>query len=229
MDELNYVALRERMVAEQLAPRGVTDSRVLDAMGRVERHRFVAPEQARFAYEDCPLPLAHGQTISQPLMVGLMLQAAQLRQDHRVLEVGAGSGYQAALLLVLAGHVTSIERLPDLADGARATLASLGYASVHVITGDGSRGYPPHAPYDRILVAAGAPHIPSPLLQQLAPDGLLVLPVGNAREQKLMIIRKDRDGNITRQEEGWCAFVPLVGEEAWSEESDTSVEDMPFL
>jgi protein-L-isoaspartate(D-aspartate) O-methyltransferase len=191
MDDVHYRTLRERMVTEQLAGHNVTDRRVLDAMLRVPRHRFVPPDQAAYAYDNRPLPLLHDQTISQPLMVAIMLQAAKLKGDERVIEVGTGSGYQAALLAELAGKVTSIERLPDLAHGARNTLQALGYLSVEIVTADGSLGYPPSAPYDRILVAAGAPRIPEPLLEQLAPGGLLIVPVGDAHEQTLLIVFKD--------------------------------------
>jgi protein-L-isoaspartate(D-aspartate) O-methyltransferase len=219
MDDAHYLALRERMVAEQLAGHKVTDRRVLDAMLRVPRHRFVPPDHTAYSYDNRPLPLMHDQTISQPLMVALMLQAAQLKGEERVLEVGAGSGYQAALLAELAGRVTSVERLPDLAQGARNTLEALGYLSIEIVTADGSQGYPPSAPYDRILVAAGAPRIPEPLLEQLAPGGLLIVPVGDVHEQTLLIVFKDAEGRISSREEGWCAFVPLVGAAGWPEAS----------
>ena len=215
MNEEQQRTLRERMVGEQLAPRGVTDPRVLDAMRRVPRHRFVPPDQSAHAYDDRPLPLPLGQSISQPLMVALMLQAAQLAGNEHVLEIGAGSGYQAALLAELAGQVTTVERLPELADGARQVLQALGYSAVEVVTADGSEGYAPFAPYDRIVVAAGAPQVPEPLLRQLAPRGLLIIPVGNALEQNLVVVAKDADGRISRRETGWCAFVPLVGAAAW--------------
>ena len=218
MNEEQYRILRERMVAEQLAARDITDQRVLDVMRRVPRHRFVPPEQAAHAYDNRPLPLAYGQTISQPLMVALMLQSAQLTGCERVLEVGAGSGYQAALLAELALHVTTVERLPGLADGARAILRELGYLTIEIVLGDGSEGYPASAPYDRIIVAAAAPRIPGQLLEQLAVNGLLVAPVGGMREQSLHIVSKDPAGRVTQRDEGWCAFVPLVGAAAWPEQ-----------
>ena len=214
-EQPNYANLRDRMVTQQLVGHGITDQRVLAAMRRVPRHRFVDPDQAALAYENHPLPIGADQTISQPLMVAIMLQAAELSGAENVLEVGAGSGYQAALLAELAARVTSIERIEALASRARGTMQSLGYATVEIIWGDGSLGYLPNAPYDRIIVAAGAPRVPEPLLEQLAPGGRLILPVGNRRDQTLILISKDADGNVSRREEGWCSFVPLVGRAAW--------------
>jgi protein-L-isoaspartate(D-aspartate) O-methyltransferase len=223
MDEERYRALRERMVAEQIEPQGITDARILAAMRRVPRHRFVPADQAPYAYDNRALPLPHGQTISQPLMVAVMLQAAGVRTTDNVLEVGAGSGYQAALLAELAGRVTTLERLPELAESSASTLQALGYESVRVVHVDGSTGYPPLAPYDRILVAAGAPRVPDPLVEQLAPNGRMVLPVGSIREQTLWIVDKGTDGTVSSRSEGWCAFVPLIGTVAWPGSPQSSV------
>ena len=217
MDDEKYRAIRDRMVDELSAGAEITDRRVLDAMRRVPRHRFVPPDQTAYAYENHPLPLPHGQTISQPLMVALMLQAAQLTGNENVLEDGAGSGYQAAMLAELAHRVTSIERLPSLAAGAAAALHALGYTSVEVVVADGSLGWLKAAPYDRILVAAAAPKIPAPLLDQLAPNGILVIPVGSVRDQTLLIVVKDAEGAVSSREAGWCAFVPLIGAAGWKE------------
>ncbi|HTM22472.1 MAG TPA: protein-L-isoaspartate(D-aspartate) O-methyltransferase [Kofleriaceae bacterium] len=189
----------------------VRDRRVLEVMGAVPRHPFV-PEPARAsAYRDQPLPIGHGQTISQPLMVAIMLEALELRGDERVLDVGTGSGYQAALLGRLAREVWSIEIVPELAERARATLARAGADNVHVISGDGSMGWSRAAPYDAIVAAAASPHVPPPLLAQLAEGGRLVLPVGDRMPQELMRLRR-RGGHIHREDLGACTFVPLVGE-----------------
>lgn len=197
------------MVEHQLRRRGVHDRRVLDAMGQLPRHLFVPPTLTALAYNDTPLPIGHGQTISQPLMVALMLQYAELRGDERVLEVGAGSGYQAALLGLLAREVVAIEIDPMLAEGAKRVLAAVGARNVELIAGDGSSGYPPRAPFDAILVAAAAAEVPSALVEQLAEGGRLLLPVGPRMLQDLIRVRK-REGRISRESLGACAFVPLV-------------------
>jgi len=203
------------MVDEQLAARGVKDARVLDAMRRVPRDAFVPAESRALAYTDRALPIAGGQTISQPYMVAVMTEALQLQPADRVLEVGTGSGYQAAILGELAGHVTTIERHAELADRARATLASLGYANVMVLIADGSRGWPDGAPYDAILVAAGSPQVPPSLKAQLADGGRLVVPVGPREHQTLTLIRRVGERFHEAKREG-CVFVPLIGEEGWA-------------
>jgi protein-L-isoaspartate(D-aspartate) O-methyltransferase len=202
-------------IDEQLLARGVADARVLDAMRRVPRDAFV-PEQARSeAYADRALPIGGGQTISQPYMVAVMTEALRLTGSERVLEVGTGSGYQAAVLAELAREVITVERLPDLADAARARLAALGYANVHVIVGDGSIGSPPHAPFAGILVAAGAPHLPEALKRQLSFDGgRLVIPIGPAEQQRLTVVTRDGD-RFTESTGVGCVFVPLLGDEGW--------------
>jgi protein-L-isoaspartate(D-aspartate) O-methyltransferase len=200
---------RERMVAEQLAARGIHDERVLAVMRRVPRHRFVSPEERAQAYEDHPLPIGAGQTISQPFVVAFMTQALRLSGDERVLDIGTGSGYQAAILAELAREVWTIEIVPELAERARRTLAELGYERVHVRQGDGYRGWPEAAPFDAILVAAAPDHVPQALLDQLAPGGRLILPVGE-REQRLVLIQRTANGFV-QEEVLDVRFVPMTG------------------
>jgi protein-L-isoaspartate(D-aspartate) O-methyltransferase len=201
---------RERMVEHQLRRRGIRDPRVLQAMATVPRHEFVPPGLRWAAYEDRPLPIGFGQTISQPLMVADMLQAARLRPEDRALDVGAGSGYQTALLASLCREVVAIELIPDLADRARATLRRLGVHNATVITGDGSAGWPDGAPYDAILVAAAAREIPSALKEQLAVGGRLLIPIGPPHSQMLTLVERRPEGLRTTRLEP-CSFVPLVG------------------
>jgi protein-L-isoaspartate(D-aspartate) O-methyltransferase len=205
----DHRAARLRMVAEQLATRDISDERVLDAMRRVPRHEFVPKHLARQAYDDWPLPIGHAVTISQPYIVALMTQALRLRPGDRVLEVGTGSGYAAAVLAELADDVTTIECIEPLAEQARERLAAYG-ERVRVITGDGSLGFAPHAPYDAIVVTAAAPEIPRPLLAQLAPGGRLVIPVGRGVEQLVRVTRTDHGDE--REELLPVRFVPLTGE-----------------
>lgn len=193
-------AERLKMVEEQIRRRGVTDARVLEAMRKVPRDRFVPPEIAARAYDDSPLPIGSGQTISQPYIVAYMADALEVGPDHRVLEIGTGSGYHAAVLGQLARTVYTIEIVPDLARRAAATLKSLGYSNVHVREGDGFAGWPEHAPFDRILVTAAPEEIPQPLLDQLAPGGRLVLPLGpQGRTQWLTIVEKTARGVVERR------------------------------
>ncbi len=199
---------RERMVAEQIRARGVRDPRVLDAMLRVPRERFVPPDRQHEAYEDHPIPIGFGQTISQPYIVGFMTEALQLGPEDRVLDVGTGSGYQTAVLAELAREVYSIERIGPLAERARTTLADLGYNNVHVRTGDGYDGWPEHAPYDRILSGAAPEDIPGALLDQLADGGIIAIPLGSW-DQELRVIRKDGDRLETISTLP-VRFVPLV-------------------
>ena len=213
--EPDYTAARLAMVRSQLQRRGITDTRVLQAMRQVPRHAFVPPERRREAYSDRPLPINDEQTISQPYMVAIMTQSLALQGHERVLEVGTGSGYQAAVLGRLVAHVYSIEYFPDLAERARAVLQHLGYTNVQVMHGDGGLGLPAHAPYQGIIVTAAAPHVPQPLLTQLAEGGRLVIPVGSATNQELLIIT--RHGTDYPQERSVpCRFVPLLGQEGWS-------------
>ena len=205
---------RERMVQEQLADRGITDARVLDALNRVPRHRFVDEGLRHRAYGDHPLPIGEEQTISQPYIVGLMTSLLQLTGREKVLEVGTGSGYQTAVLAELSRRVCSIERLPRLADRARRLLESMGYTNVWVRVGNGALGWSDEAPFDRILVAAAGPSVPSPLIDQLGEGGRLVAPVGDAENQVLTLVERRR-GELTTRSVGECRFVPLVGKYAW--------------
>jgi protein-L-isoaspartate(D-aspartate) O-methyltransferase len=207
-------AARERMVAEQVAGRGVADGRVLDAMRRVPRHRFVEEALQERAYGDYPLPIGEGQTISQPFMVGRMTELLRLTGREKVLEIGTGSGYQAAVLSLCAARVCTVERLPRIAARARQLLEELGYANVWVRTANGTFGWPDEAPFDRILVAAGGPVVPPPLFEQLIEGGLMIMPVGGADGQKLQLIEKVR-GEMRITEDSGCVFVPLIGKHAW--------------
>ncbi|HWQ00158.1 MAG TPA: protein-L-isoaspartate(D-aspartate) O-methyltransferase [Vicinamibacterales bacterium] len=218
--DLDFEALRARMVDTQIAARGITDPRVLEAMRRVPRHLFVPPSLAASAYDDRPLPIGEGQTISQPYMVAAMTAALDPRPDGRVLEVGTGSGYQAAVLAQLAREVVSIERLPVLAERARRALEAAGITNVTVVVGDGSLGYPPAQPYDGILVAAAAPEVPAALIEQLAPGGRLVVPVGSPGFQVLTIVTRHRDGSTSTEVGEGCVFVPLVGRGGWTESAE---------
>lgn len=212
-----FTTARHAMVADHIAARAITDPRVLDAMRRVPRHLFVNPEDQERAYQDTPLPTGYGQTISQPYMVALMTQTLQCGPGDHVLEIGAGSGYQAAILAELCRSVVSIERQPPLAIQAAQRLHNAGYTNVRVVTGDGTLGRPEDAPYDRILVTAGAPHVPRHLCLQLAGAGRLVCPVGTRDVQQLVTVTRTPQG--FREEMGIrCIFVPLIGEDGWQEE-----------
>jgi protein-L-isoaspartate(D-aspartate) O-methyltransferase len=207
---------RRRMVEQQLARRDVRDERVLEAMGRVPRELFVPDELRERAYDDAALPIGRGQTISQPAMVALICELLALRGDERVLDVGTGSGYQAAVLAELAREVHTIERLGELAERARANLEAAGYAErVLVHVGDGTLGDPEHAPFAGIAVAAAAPEVPAPLYDQLEPDGHLVLPVGSRYDQLLQLVVRGADGRKVIRSVP-CRFVPLVGREGFA-------------
>lgn len=214
--EATYTAARLEMVQSQLQRRGITDTRVLQAMRDIPRHLFVPTAWRHEAYSDHPLPIEAEQTISQPYIVALMTQALQLHGDERVLEVGTGSGYQAAVLSRLAGQVYTIEYFAILAAQARAVLQQLGYTNVAVHVGDGGLGLPAQAPYQGILVAAAAPHLPQPLLAQLADGGRLVIPVGDAQGQELLIVCRHGDTYVEERSVP-CRFVPLLGREGWGE------------
>jgi protein-L-isoaspartate(D-aspartate) O-methyltransferase len=205
---------RQAMVHTQLACRGISDERVLEAMARVPRHEFVPEEWRAQAYEDRALPIEEGQTISQPFIVALMAQALALRGDERVLEIGTGSGYAAAVLSRLAAEVYTIERWPALAEMAERRLHDLGFTNVHVYVGDGTAGLPAYAPFDAIVVAAAAPWAPKPLREQLSDGGRLVIPVGGRDEQ--LLLRLTRTGTLARTERlSGVRFVPLIGAHAW--------------
>ncbi len=213
---MDYEELRRLMVETQLIPRGIKDQRVLKAMLKVPRHLFVDEPIQHKAYDDMALPIGDGQTISQPYMVAVMTELLELKGNERVLEVGTGSGYQAAILAELVAEVYSIERMEGLALRARERLGKLGYDNVHIITGDGTAGLPEKAPFDRIIITAGTPQVPAPLKEQLADNGILVAPVGARFSQQLIILRK-RKGKITEEYHTPCVFVPLVGEYGWKE------------
>jgi protein-L-isoaspartate(D-aspartate) O-methyltransferase len=221
-----FARQRERMVQLQLVDRGIRDERVLRAMAAVPREQFMPPHDRGRAYEDGALGIGHGQTISQPYMVAIMSQCLALGGSERVLEIGTGSGYQAAVLAELVragspdrsdGHVYTIERLAELSERARATLERLGYQSVSYRVGDGSIGWPEAAPFDAILLTAHAPAVPDALLDQLADGGRFVGPIGGGSVQTLTVCTKTPDGRIEREELTKCRFVPLIGRGGWRE------------
>lgn len=204
------------MVEWQLSQRGIHDSRVLDAFRQVPRHLFVPAELIHHAYDDCPLPIGDGQTISQPYMVAVMTEAAALTGREKVLEVGTGSGYQAAILTRLAAHVYSVEQHVALSVAAEERLRRLGVTNVTCLVGDGSLGYAEAAPYDAIVVTAAAPTIPETLVGQLTPHGRLVIPVGSRDSQELLLVRR-KGGEISRETINYCRFVPLGGRYGWDD------------
>jgi protein-L-isoaspartate(D-aspartate) O-methyltransferase len=209
---------RHRMVASQVARRGVTDQGVLEAMRQVPREAFVGAGMEEFAYEDTPLPIAAGQTISQPYIVALMIEAAQIKPGDRVLDVGTGSGYAAAVLSRLAGKVFSVERHRELADSARRALNKLKYTNVEVRHGDGTLGWADASPFDAILVAAGGPQVPEPLRRQLKIGGRLVIPIGEVGAiQELVKVVRDGEDRFHEEDLGPVTFVPLVGAAGWAE------------
>jgi protein-L-isoaspartate(D-aspartate) O-methyltransferase len=211
-----YRHARERMIQEQLVSRGINDPRVLRAMAKVPRHLFLESELWDQAYEDHPLPIGADQTISQPFMVALMAEALELKGAERVLEVGTGSGYAAAVLSELCAEVFTVEAVEELALKARTLLSSLGYRNVSVLVGDGTLGWEEHAPYDAVIISAAAPCIPRPLLEQLKTPGYLVFPMGEKELQTLVRIRKDGAG-IREEYLGDCHFVKLRGRYGWED------------
>ena len=215
-ESANYQKEREQMVETQLLRRGIKDKRVLDAMRQVPRHLFMPEDMRGLAYCDGPLPIGHGQTISQPYIVALMTELLELHGQEKVLEIGTGSGYQAAILSRLAREVYTIERHAALAQQAEKVLAQLGYDNVMIIVSDGTLGWPEHAPYEAIIVTAAAPDVPQPLLDQLADGGRLVAPVGSRWSQSLVKVKRQGD-LLTRERLTPVAFVPLVGKHGWRE------------
>jgi protein-L-isoaspartate(D-aspartate) O-methyltransferase len=212
-----YQREREEMVEFQIRARGIGNERVLAAMQKVPRHLFVPKTWERAAYEDRPLPIGEGQTISQPYIVAVMTEQLEIRPRDRVLEIGTGSGYQAAILAELAAKVISVERLPGVADRARENLARAGVTGVEIVVGDCTQGYPPEAPYDAIIVTAASPSIPKPLIDQLAEGGRLVAPVGPRDCQDLVKLVK-REGRVETIPLGGVCFVPLIGQFGWQGE-----------
>ena len=211
---------RTRMVEQQLIPNGINDPRVLEAFAKVPRHRFVPDLLLHAAYEDRPLPIGQGQTISQPFIVAYMVQALRLKEGEHVLEVGTGTGYETAVLCAVGARVTTIERLADLSALARARLVALGFTARFVV-GDGSLGVEDETPFDAILVSAGAPSLPVRLVSQLRPDGgRMVIPVGKSSVQDLMLVIREKDG-AKKSRLCSCAFVKLVGQEGWQPPAQT--------
>jgi protein-L-isoaspartate(D-aspartate) O-methyltransferase len=211
-----YRSLRERMVRTQLVPRGIRDERVLEAMKKVPRHRFVDPGMVGEAYADHPLPIGDGQTISQPYIVALMTEALGLTGGEKTLEIGTGSGYQTAVLAELSREVYTVERIKSLLERAENTLKGLGYKNVYFKAFDGTLGWPEHAPYDAVIVTAGAPAIPAPLRDQLAEGGRIVIPIGNRYSQELVKITKTDQG-FEEKYLGGCRFVNLIGVHGWKD------------
>jgi protein-L-isoaspartate(D-aspartate) O-methyltransferase len=204
---------RDHLVA-QLARKGIINQSVLDAMAEVPRHEFVPAEAAASAYQDRPLPIGFHQTISQPFVVAYMTELLHVEPRHRILEIGTGSGYQAAVLAEMAAQVYSIEIVPELAEQAGRTLRRLGYDNVETRAGDGYKGWPEHAPFDRVIVTAAAPEVPDPLIEQLAPNGRLVIPVdiNDGTHQWIWLITKDSDGAVSRERKLPVRFVPMTGQ-----------------
>ncbi|MFW5946976.1 MAG: protein-L-isoaspartate(D-aspartate) O-methyltransferase [Gemmatimonadota bacterium] len=208
-----YEKKRQRLV-DRIQAKGIHDSRVLNAVASVPRHRFVPEPMRRRAYEDTALPIGYGQTISQPSLQALYLQTLELEPEHTVLEIGAGSGYQTALLAELAGNVYAVERIPELTQRAREVLDELGYRNIALVTKDGTVGWSKYAPYDAILVGAAAPRIPDTLVEQLVIGGRLLIPVGDRHTQELMLVTRTEADIMERPVTG-CVFVPLIGRFGW--------------
>lgn len=214
----DYTTEREAMVERHLKRRGIIEQAIIDAFLAVQREEFVAPEHAHLAYGDHPLPIEAGQTISQPYIVALMIEAAGIKPGDRVLEVGAGSGYAAAVIGRIADRVIAIERQHDLVELAAQRLERLGYPNVTIVEGDGTKGLPDEAPFDAILIAASGSHVPRALVNQLAPGGRLVMPIGDpGAAQELIKVTKAADGTLKQEGLGGVRFVPLIGEEGWAE------------
>ena len=215
----DFASEREAMVEQQLRRRGITEPHILEAFRAVPREAFVAPELAHLAYADHPLPIEAGQTISQPYIVALMIQAAAIGPDAKVLEVGSGSGYAAAVISRIARRVIGIERQHELVHIAAERTASLGFDNLEIVEGDGTKGWPTEAPYDAILAAASGSHVPNALVEQLKPGGRLIMPVGDPGwVQKLVRVTKDEAGSLQQSDLGAVRFVPLIGEEGWKDD-----------
>lgn len=216
---MDYAIARRRMVEQQIIARGIHEPRLIDALKNLPRHLFIEAGLGNHAYSDSSLPIGEKQTISQPFMVAAMTAALELEGQERILEIGTGSGYQTALLAMLAKRVYSIERIPLLAARARKVLDHLSLSNINIRIGDGTLGWPEQAPYDGILAAAGAPEIPSRYLEQLAIGGKLVIPVGSLDQQVLVRVIRITDQQYQRQELMGCRFVPLIGDQGWQEDA----------
>ncbi len=212
---MGYEILRERMVREQLMPRGIKNQRVLDAFRKVERHKFIPENLRNSAYADFPIPIGEGQTISQPYIVALMTECLNLNGQDKVLEIGTGSGYQAAILAELVKEVYTIERFETLAKRAEAILNEFGYTNIKIKVGDGTLGWEEAAPFDKIMITAASPQIPLPLTEQLKENGKLILPLGESFSQVLTLVEKKK-GKLEFMDICGCVFVPLVGKHGWS-------------
>ncbi len=210
----DYKTLRENMVEFQIKARGIRDEKVLKVMKEIPRHLFISEEQRLYAYEDCPIPIGEGQTISQPYMVALMTEALKLKGDEKVLEVGTGSGYQSSILSKLCSKVYTIEKLESLALKAEKLFKELGYENIKVKVCDGTQGWVEYSPYNGIIVTAGAPKIPEPLIEQLAENGRIVIPVGGSFSQDLIVGEKIK-GELIKKAICGCVFVPLIGKYGW--------------
>lgn len=211
---MDYAVLRKRMVEEQLIPRGIKNKRVLDAFYKVERHKFIPESLRSSAYADFPVSIGEGQTISQPYIVALMTECLELSGQEKVLEIGTGSGYQAAILAELAREVYTIERFLGLAKKAQAILDELGYTNIKIKVGDGTLGWEEVAPFERIIITAASPHLPLPLVAQLKDNGKLISPLGESFSQVLTLVEK-KEGRLESTDICGCVFVPLVGEYGW--------------
>lgn len=210
---------KEKMVENHLKRRGIRDKAVLEAMAEVPREKFIPEDMVHLAYNDSPLPIGEGQTISQPYIVALMIQAMELSPQDRVLDIGTGSGYAAAIISRIVKAVYSVERYQTLAETAKERFLHLGYENIHVLYGDGTQGWPEHAPYDAAVVAAGSPDIPQPLVDQLVIGGRLVIPVGSTQQfQELLRVRRTGESEVKEERLTSVRFVPLVGEAGWKED-----------
>jgi protein-L-isoaspartate(D-aspartate) O-methyltransferase len=212
----DYRLARERMVKNQLIPRGIADENVLQTMGKIQRHLFVEEALAGEAYNDHPLPIGYKQTISQPYIVALMTEALELTEKDKVLEIGTGSGYQTAILAELSANVYTVERIEPLLERSKTLLLSLGYRNIYFKAYDGTFGWADFAPFDAIMVTAGAPKVPDPLLKQLADGGRMIIPIGNKYSQDLIKVTRAKD-RFVEENLGGCRFVDLIGEHGWKE------------
>jgi len=216
LNKMDFKLLRNRMVETQIASRGVKDTRVLKAMKKVPRHLFVPEHERHRSYDDNALPIGHGQTISQPYMVAIMTELLLLKGGEKLLEIGTGSGYQAAVIAEMGGNVFTIERIPELKETAKKNLETAGYRNIALRSSDGTIGWPEESPFDRIIITAASPAFPRPLLAQLADEGIGLAPVGTITSQQLLRVRK-KGGKTSEQFFTPCVFVPLIGKHGWEQ------------